>query len=544
MMKFQAGLLSCLFVLSGLVGMVQAQVPENLDAWLIESIHTQQKKNKKWLFFVDVPANYSPDFKLAVNGKQANVVKFHEVSYANLSPDKTFELVLSANVAITDVQVSPKSRNLVGRIKDGAFHLRLDRPEKLILTCNGQYRFFVFANPEGAGLAPRENRVIVNAGDFGIDSTGKSDSTAGIQKAIDEASKVKGIAWIPKGTYRVLPLHMRSDTTVYLEQETVLKLTDDEKLLTPFIEKWRAETGRACGFFDFDQVKNVRVCGLGTIDCNSTQLNRIKFQYRWKFCVVYSMDSENLEIRDCILKDPPNWNTHLTNSKHIILDNVKVINNINVNNTDGIDPDNCANVTVNNSFVYSSDDCVVIKTLYHKTPKNAKRLPFVNAVDFRITNNVFWTRANAMKIGTETYRDMKNICFKNNDIVHTAIGCTIEIRNGGQMTNLQFIDNRIESLGDICGSRIFNMVVRKWIYNYQKATTVELPSFGSITNLTIKNLQVAEAGKMKSVLGGLNETSFIKNVVFDNFTVGSKKIMKAQDLPFTVGEYVDGLEFK
>ncbi len=256
------------------------------------------------------------------------------------------------------------------------------------------------------------------------------------------------------------------------------------------------------------------------------------------------MDSDNIEIHDVILKDPPGWNSHMTNSNGVLFDNVKLINNININNTDGIDPDNCARVTVKDSFVYSSDDCIVIKTFYHNIPAGTNGRPLVVSKDIFALNNVLWTRANAMKIGTETYRDMKNIRFENNDIVHAAIACTVEIRNGGQMTDLAFINNRVESIGDICGSRIFHFAVRKWFYDYQKAQTLDLPSYGSVTNLTIKNFHVYQNGKSKSALTGLNETSLLKNISFDNFTVNGKKILSPEDLPFSVGNYVLNISFK
>ncbi|MDO5566365.1 MAG: hypothetical protein Q4G59_06880, partial [Planctomycetia bacterium] len=159
---------------------------------------------------------------------------------------------------------------------------------------------------------------------------------------------------------------------------------------------------------------------------------------------------------------------------------------------------------------------------------------------------VFWTAANSLKIGTETFRDIDNVVFENNDVLHAACALTIEIKEGSKTSNVKFINNRVETLGNISSGRILNFLVRSYIYTEQKATIIDRPSYGQLTNVLIKDVMIEQLPEKqsRSNISGFNETSYIHNVVFDNFVIEGKKITDPKQFNVRIGKFVEGLKFQ
>lgn len=58
------------------------------------------------------------------------------------------------------------------------------------------------------------------------------------------------------------------------------------------------------------------------------------------------MSCQNVTISSVTLKDSPFWTTHLWNSSHIEVANVRVRSPRTSPNTDGVDPDSCNDVYI------------------------------------------------------------------------------------------------------------------------------------------------------------------------------------------------------
>lgn len=93
----------------------------------------------------------------------------------------------------------------------------------------------------------------INVRDKGAKGDGRSDDTAAIQAAIDQAAGTNGMVWVPEGTYLIDPakrLFMRSHMTLRLAEQAVLKAKP-----------------ASAGFYDivrFEQVENAHLVG-GTV---------------------------------------------------------------------------------------------------------------------------------------------------------------------------------------------------------------------------------------------------------------------------------------
>ncbi|MDO5566224.1 MAG: glycosyl hydrolase family 28 protein [Planctomycetia bacterium] len=419
-----------------------AQILEDFDQWRSEEIQKDRKLKKGWQWALKLPSlDHFPTYTVKVNGKEYTPIKFEELSYLDIPTAKQFDFEISANVPIKRFNISPHSYGIKGTLEGNVLKFSIDRPRKLVITLNTSHRLLLFANgPEKFPFKPDDQKVI-RLSDYKVDATGKKDETATIQKAIDDTAKIQGTLYIPKGTYCITQLQMRSNTTLYLHRNATLKLSPDKEKHHAIIEKNLQKGIQFIAPILIDNVHDVRICGYGTIDGNGVVLaQKTGFVQRGRYRLVHSVDSKNIQIADVILKNPQRWNTHLANTENIRLENIKIINSINICNTDAIDPDNARDVLIRDVFTYSGDDSVVIKTSSRWHDKTRTEDQFIKSANIRTCDSVFWTAANALKIGTETFRDIDNVVFENNDVLNAYCALTIEIKEGSKTNNVQFIN--------------------------------------------------------------------------------------------------------
>eukprot|EP00249_Psilotum_nudum_P007877 c20884_g1_i1 orf=981-1799(+) len=71
---------------------------------------------------------------------------------------------------------------------------------------------------------------------------------------------------------------------------------------------------------------------------------------------------DSIEISDLTLQNSPFWTVHPYDCTNVTVRGVTILNPVKSSNTDGIDPDSCENVVVENCYISVGDDCVAIKS--------------------------------------------------------------------------------------------------------------------------------------------------------------------------------------
>ncbi|MDO5113829.1 MAG: glycosyl hydrolase family 28 protein [Planctomycetia bacterium] len=530
-------------------GFADTEMIKIVDTWLQEQILKQVHEHKSWTWVIPIPSeDHFPTYTVTVNGKKVDVTKFQEISYVDIPYAAQWDIEITANIPLESIRISPRSYSLSGTLEPSSpqvWKFSLDKPRKLLLTINDDYRLFVFANGPETYPITKEGENVVLLSQYAADPTGQRDATSEIQRAIDDTSKIRGTLYIPQGVYRIDQLRIKADMTMYLERGAVLKLSDDiEKHLKIREENLKFGVQFISPILCY-KVKNIRICGYGTIDGNGEQLAlRNDFTTRGFYRLVHAVDCQNIHLCDVILKNPQRWNTHLANSENILMENVKIVNSINICNTDAIDPDNCKNVEIRDVFAYSSDDSVVLKTSDRWHDGTRREEEFLSSENIHVCDCVFWTRANALKIGTEKFRDIRNVTFENNDILHTYSILTIELKEGSKTSHVQFLNNRVDVLGDVSGGRVLHFAVRRYIYPSQKTEVVDRPSYGQLTDVLVKDLFVENVPSQMSKIEGWDERSFVKMVVFENVWMGGQKIVRPEQLSLEIGKFASDVQFR
>ncbi|EMS56566.1 putative polygalacturonase [Triticum urartu] len=74
------------------------------------------------------------------------------------------------------------------------------------------------------------------------------------------------------------------------------------------------------------------------------------------------MHTDGVFISNVTLVNSPAWNIHPVYSRNIVVSGVTILAPTKSPNTDGINPDSCSQVRIEDCYVVSGDDCVAIKS--------------------------------------------------------------------------------------------------------------------------------------------------------------------------------------
>ena len=195
--------------------------------------------------------------------------------------------------------------------------------------------------------------------------------------------------------------------------------------------------------------------------------------------VMYVEKSNHISFRDFTVVDAPFWTLHPAGCDDVLIDKIRILNDLDVANSDGIDPDHCSNVRILGCHVTCADDCICLK---------------------------------ASK-GNSEYGPCENISRSNR-------GLSIQIRDGGCVENVSYSNIIIET----------RRFCPDW---WGTAEPIVITTFNRDENTksgTIKNIRffnVTAKGENGVLIHG-NEDNIIEDVTFENCSIELTKTSKWQ----------------
>jgi polygalacturonase len=225
-----------------------------------------------------------------------------------------------------------------------------------------------------------------------------------IQKAIDDCSSSGGGSVIfPSGSYLTGTIYLKDNVTIYLESGSVLLGS------TKIVDYKPSNLIRAF------EAKNIGIAGNGRIDGQGfafwipTNTGRFEHMKQAAGNMIQLEACENVRITDVNLSGSESWTLHLLACNDVLVSGVRIRNLVHGPNTDGIDIQACSNVKIMGCDIQTNDDAIVLK---NRNPRYYGK-PCENIT---ITNCVLSTICEALKIGTESLNDFRNIVFSNSVI--------------------------------------------------------------------------------------------------------------------------------
>lgn len=266
---------------------------------------------------------------------------------------------------------------------------------------------------------------------YGGVGDGKILDTGAIQKAIDAATATgKKAKVLIKGGHKYLigTIEHKENTDFHLEGDAELVVSTN-----------RADyTGEAAVIAN--KAHNLTISGPGSINGRALEFmthyekeNEWWIPKDWRPKLFILTSRNNLRVRDITITKAPSWSFHMLGCEHVLIDKIKIQNNLDVPNCDGIDPDHCRDVAIRNCHSVCGDDAIVIKT----TRQQEKYGPSAN---ISVRDCILETQDSGVKIGTETTEDIYNIKFERCKIITSCRGLTIQLRDEGNVYNVEFND--------------------------------------------------------------------------------------------------------
>ncbi|XVE73822.1 hypothetical protein DITRI_Ditri11bG0149400 [Diplodiscus trichospermus] len=370
--------------------------------------------------------------------------------------------------------------------------------------------------------------------DFGGVGDGKTSNTKAFQDAVNRLSQYASAGgaqlYVPAGQWLTGSFSLTSHFTLYLHKDAVLLSSQDMKewpVLKPLPSYGRgrdAAGGRFTSLIFGTNLTDVIVTGAnGTIDGQGAfwwqNFHKGKLKYTRPYLIEF-MYSDNIQISNVTLLNSPSWNVHPVYSSNILVQGITIIAPITSPNTDGINPDSCTNVRIEDSYIVSGDDCVAVKSGWDEYGI-AFGMPTKQLAIRRLT--CISPYSAAIALGSEMSGGIQDVRAEDITAVHTESGVRIKTARG-----------RGGFVKDIYVKRM-TLHTMKWVFwmtgNYKAHADnhYDPNALPAIQGINYRDV-VADNVSMAARLEGIEGDPFTQ-ICISNVTIGMAA--KAKKVPWT-----------
>jgi hypothetical protein len=299
------------------------------------------------------------------------------------------------------------------------------------------------------------------------------------------------------------------------------------------------------GCFYAEDVTNIRISGRGVLDVSKLERDKGNGAVRLLGCT-------NVVVEDIIMRDPDQWCLNMFGCKNVHISNIKMIGLWRYN-ADGLDVCNSENVVVENSFVRSFDDALVVKGIKWKYgDRPVKNVKFSNCT-------VWCDWGKALEIGAETVApEISDIVFEGCNIIHASYAA-IDILHGdaAKIRNIVFENIHIE----LDGTNYHPQMQANKEDTYKLKDTAYSPRLlevrivgtdysqdktrGFLENVVFKNIFVKTGSqKPESLFHGFDEVHRIKSVSIQNLQFNGTRIQSVKEANIHTNAHVDEIQLQ
>jgi len=377
----------------------------------------------------------------------------------------------------------------------------------------------------------RNETALIDIRDFGA-STGSSDNAEAIQSAI-AALPIGGTLKIPQGRWLSGPVFLKSSMTLLIEEGAELAATSERESF-PILPA-RHPDGRvlgtwegvaeACyaGLINAIDCRNLSITGAGIIDGGGDRGDWWSWpketrQGARRARTIFLSGCEDVTLSGLTIRNSPSWTIHPVLCRRVLAVGLKIYNYPDSPNTDGFNPESCADVRLVGLHISVGDDCIAIKA-GKRSPRGGPDRPTERVS----ISNCFMERGHgAVVIGSEMSAGVRDISIRNCHFRGTDRGLRIKTRRGrgGMVSDIRIADSLMEEVATPVAVNSFYFCDADGRSDYVQSraplpVSIETPNIRSIS---IENVTVSGARTAAAVFYGLPEAA-IRDITFENYSV-------------------------
>jgi len=378
---------------------------------------------------------------------------------------------------------------------------------------------------------------VVNILDYGAVGDGKTDNTEAFANAIDHCANAGGgRVLVPEGKWYSKAIHLKSNIDLHLAEGSEIIFSDkfDDYLPVVLVRVGGIELYNYSPLIYARDCENIAITGSGKLNGNAktwwVAMKRRETKEFFKMAAagvgvekrvfgtpeaairpsfVCFFNCRNILLEDFTIGGGPNWTIHPVYCENTIIRGLSVITD--GPNNDGIDPDSCRNMLIENCLFDTGDDCVVLKSGYNEDGWRVGK-PTENVVMRYCSSK---RGHGGLVIGSEMSGDVRNVYMHDCDFEGTDRAVRIKSKRGrgGVVENVWARDLKVKDMQR--EAVILNMVYSS---DKKQAANAKPPVF---RNIHISNLSCE--GAPTAILLRALEDSPISDVYFKNIRISSKQ---------------------
>jgi hypothetical protein len=392
---------------------------------------------------------------------------------------------------------------------------------------------------------PVPDRVF-RVADYGALGDGETVNTAAIQKAVDACSREGGgVVLVEKGDYATGTLDLKNGVMLEIAKGARLlgstRFTDYPPRVPAretVMDTWMKLTQ---SLIYAENCERIGIRGAGVIDGRGTRenfpgKNGIGAMPNRPF-LIRMVECRDIAIDGITLKDAASWMQNYLNCENLILQGVCVSNLANWNN-DAFDIDGCRNVIVRDCTSISVDDGLCFKGAGLRTLENVL-----------VENSEFRTPCNAIKFGTDSQGNFRNILIRNVAVGgspvpalhrsrHAISGISLQSVDGGTLENILITGVRMDDTHSPFCLRLGNRGRVK--------PDMPQPAPGAIRRVILENVHGDGHQRRGSIVSGIPGHQ-VQDIIFRDVQLtcsgGGTEADAARVVPELIDAYPDAFSF-
>lgn len=398
----------------------------------------------------------------AMDDKKNSADYFDLAAFASLDMQGAVTVTVTVPKTVSAAKILPTTAGITPAIRGQSISFTVTSPRNLTVEINGEWvkSLHLFANPmETAAPRPDDPHVIY----FG------------------------------PGIHEVSHLVVGDNQMVYVAGGAVVRavIRPDEKFGI------NGDSGLRTYAPTFElRGSNITFRGRGIIDAGACTTHARHMIF---------VQGSDITLEGVILRDASSWTIPIHQSDRVQVSNVKLLGHR--ANSDGIDICNSRDVTVENCFIRTLDDLIVVKS-----NKGQGEVQHIVAKGCVLWNQV----AHALSVGAELQENVTDVLFTDCDVIHDQ-GREWSLRvyqcDAARVSNIRFENIRIEEARKFISVWIGKAV---WTHDQER---------GHIQGVVFKDIRAA--GRPLTVeLVGFDAQHAIEDVLFQHVMLNGKPLTR------------------